>query len=170
MHWHGGQCLRRLVPNYAVVFRKTIYLPLITKTIKIRWTRHAGHCLRSRGELISDVFSWTSTHGRANAGWPAWTYIQQLCVDTGCSLEDLSEAMDNREGWLETVSDIRADGATWWWWWYNQNGYDQVFFAKLSMNEYSPNNFLYDVNFILNQRYRNFIILSGTLFNQNWYY
>ena len=21
VHWHGGQCLRRLVPNYAVVFR-----------------------------------------------------------------------------------------------------------------------------------------------------
>ena len=29
VHWHGGQCLRRLVPNYAVVFRLGwVYLPV----------------------------------------------------------------------------------------------------------------------------------------------
>ena len=31
------------------------HLPLITKTIQVRLTRHAGHCWRSRDELISDV-------------------------------------------------------------------------------------------------------------------
>ena len=31
------------------------HLPPITKTIKVRRTRHAGHCWRSRDELISDV-------------------------------------------------------------------------------------------------------------------
>ena len=31
------------------------YLPLITKTIQVRRTRHAGHCWRSRDELISDI-------------------------------------------------------------------------------------------------------------------
>ena len=31
------------------------HLPPITKTIQIRRTRHAGHCWRSRDELISDV-------------------------------------------------------------------------------------------------------------------
>ena len=39
---------------------------------------------------------------------------QQLCADTECSLEDLPEAMDDREGWRERVRDIRADGAIWW--------------------------------------------------------
>ena len=90
------------------------HLSPITKTIKIRQNRHVGHCWRSRDELISDVLLWTPSHGRAKAGWPAWTYIQQLCVDTGCSPEDLPEAMDNREGWQERVRDIGADGATWW--------------------------------------------------------
>ena len=89
------------------------YLPPIMKTIKVRRTRHAGHCWRSRDELISDVLLWTPTHGRANAGWPAPTYTKQLCVDKGCSPEDLPEAMDGR-GWRERVRDIRADGATWW--------------------------------------------------------
>ena len=36
--------------------------------------------------LISDVFLWTPSHGRANAGRPARTYIHHLCADTGCSL------------------------------------------------------------------------------------
>ena len=33
-------------------------------------------------------------------------------TDTGCSLQDLPEAMDNREGWWERVRVIHADGAT----------------------------------------------------------
>ena len=45
--------------------------PPITKTIQVRRTRHAGHCLRSRDELISDVLLLTPTHGRAKAGRPA---------------------------------------------------------------------------------------------------
>ena len=35
------------------------YLAPITKTIQVRRTRHAGHCWRSRDELISDVLQWT---------------------------------------------------------------------------------------------------------------
>ena len=35
------------------------YLPPITKTIQVRRARHAGHCWRSRDELISDVLLWT---------------------------------------------------------------------------------------------------------------
>ena len=47
--------------------KKQLYgpLPPITKTIQIRRTRHAGHCWRSRDELISDVLLWTPSHGRA---------------------------------------------------------------------------------------------------------
>ena len=92
------------------------HLPPITKTIQVRRTRHAGHCWRSRDQLISDVLLWTSSHGWAKAGWPARNCIQQLCADTGCNPEDLPEVMDDREGWRERVTDIRADGVTWRWW------------------------------------------------------
>ena len=88
------------------------HLPLITKTIKIRRTRHSGHCWRSRDELISDVLLWTPSHGRAKAGRPARTDIQQLCADTGCSPEDLPEATDVREAWQERVRNILADSGT----------------------------------------------------------
>ena len=94
------------------------HLPPITKTIQIRRARNAGHCWRSRDNLISDVLLWTPTYGRAKAGWPARTYIQQLYEDTGCSPEDLPEAMNDRDKWRERVRDIRASGTTWWWWSY----------------------------------------------------
>ena len=88
------------------------HLPLITKTIQVRRTRHAEHCWRSRDELISNVLLWTPSYGRAKAGRPARTYIQQLYEDTGCSPEDLSEAMNDSGEWRERVTDIRAGGTS----------------------------------------------------------
>ena len=82
--------------------------PAITKTIQVRLTRHAGHCWRSRNELISDVLLWTPTHGRAKAARPARTYIQQLCEDTGSCPEDLTEAMNDMETWWSKISLLPA--------------------------------------------------------------
>ena len=94
------------------------HLPPITKTIQVRRARHTGHCWRSSDELISDVLLWTPTHGRAKAGRPTRTYIQQLCEDTGCCPKDLPRAMNDREEWRERVRDICATSAIWWWWWF----------------------------------------------------
>ena len=64
-----------------------------------------------RGPRIS-VQAGTPTHGRAKAGRPARTYIQQLCQDTGCCPEDLPWATNDREKWRERVRDIRATSTT----------------------------------------------------------
>ena len=88
----------------------------IMKTIKITWTRHVGHCWRSRDKLISDVLLWTPSHGRAKAGHTGRTYIKQLCAIMRCSPEDLPEAMDDRKEWRERFRGICADGMTWWRW------------------------------------------------------
>ena len=92
------------------------HMPPITKTIQVRRTRHAGHHRMSRDEPISDVLLWTPTYGRAKAGRPTRTYIQQLCDDTGCSPEDLPKAMNDKEKWRESVGDICASNMTSWWW------------------------------------------------------
>ena len=94
------------------------HLSPITKTIQVRRTRHAGHCWRSKDELVSDVLPWTPTYGQAKAGGPALTYIQQLCEDTGCNPEDLQKAMNDWEKWRERVRDICAGGMTSSWWWF----------------------------------------------------
>ena len=90
------------------------HLSPIMKTIQVRQTRHMGHYWRSRDKPIRDILLWTPSHGWAKTGQPARIYIQQLCADTGCSLEDLAGAMDNREGWRERVREICAGGATAW--------------------------------------------------------
>ena len=92
---------KKLDGNYTRMFRAILnkswrqhptkhqlygHLPPITKVIQVRRTRHVGHCWRSRDEFISDVLVWTPTYGRAKAGRPARTFIQQLCEYTGCSL------------------------------------------------------------------------------------
>ena len=68
---------RRLDGNYTRMLRAVLnkswrqhptrlqlygHLPPITKTIQVRRTRHAGHCWRSKDELISDVLLWTPAH------------------------------------------------------------------------------------------------------------
>ena len=119
---------KKLDSNYTIMLRAILnkswrqhltrhqlygHQPRIMKTIQVRRTRHAGHCWRSRDELISDVLLWTPTYGRAKAGWPARTYIQQ---DMECSPEDLPEAMNDKEKWRERIRDIRARCTAWWWW------------------------------------------------------
>ena len=104
---------KKLDGNYARVLRAILNEPWrqrptrhqlyghllpIMNTIQARRTRPAGHCWRNRDELISDLLLWTPTYDR---GRPARTYIQQLYEDTGCSPEDLSEAMNDREKWRE---------------------------------------------------------------------
>ena len=92
------------------------HLTPITKAIQVRRTSYEGHCGRNKDELINDILRWTPSHGRAKARRPVRTYIQKFCADTGCSLEDLPGAMDDRDGWRERVRKIRAGGVTWWWW------------------------------------------------------
>ena len=82
------------------------------ETIQARQTRHAGHCWRSKDEIVSDVLLWTPAYGQSKAGWPARTYIQQLCDDTGCNPEHLPVAMNDWETWRERVRDIRASHMT----------------------------------------------------------
>ena len=88
------------------------HLPPITKNIQVIRTRHVGHCWRSRDGLISGIILWAPTYGLAKAGRPARTYIHQLCKDTGCSPENMPEAMNNREKCRERARDIRASSTT----------------------------------------------------------
>ena len=77
------ECSKKLDGNYTRMLRAILnkswwqhptrhqlygHLPPITKTIQVRQTRHAGHCWRSKDELISDVLLWTPADGQAKAG------------------------------------------------------------------------------------------------------
>ena len=88
------------------------YLELVGKIDCMQRDVKLKYMYNDKESYISDVLLWTPTYDRAKAGQLARTYIQQLCEDTGCSLEDLPEAMNDKEKWRERVRDIRASGMT----------------------------------------------------------
>ena len=108
---HDGNYTRILRPILNKFHKPALYghLPPITKTIHVRRTIHEGHCWGNKDDLMSNILQWTPSHGRAKAGGPARTYIQQLYADTGYSLEDFPESMDDRDWWRERVREIFAE-------------------------------------------------------------
>ena len=108
---HNYIRMLRVIPTKQQLYS---HLRPITKTIQVRRTRHAGHCWRSRDELINDVLQWTPSHGQAKAWRPARTYIQQLCANTGCNLKYfpglLAGPSGIRVGWgIETNGRFKAE-------------------------------------------------------------
>ena len=53
------------------------YIPSLT--IQVRRTRHAGHCLRSECEIISDFLLWTFTYRCDSIVRPARAETSALC-------------------------------------------------------------------------------------------
>ena len=72
-----------------------------------------GHYWRSKDELISEGLVWIPSHRCASVSRPTRTYLQKLCTDTGYRLDNLPEAMDDRDEWRERVREILAGSATW---------------------------------------------------------
>ena len=67
----------------------------------------------ARNELVNDVLQWTPSHEQASMGWSTRTYLQQLCTESRCSLEDLTEVMDYRDEWCERIREICTSCVMW---------------------------------------------------------
>ena len=83
-------------------------LPPVSTKIRERRLRFAGHCFRSKQELVSDVLLWEPKHGKRSVGAPSRTYVKQLIDDTGHLLEDLPTAMEDRNSWRSMVNSVRG--------------------------------------------------------------
>ena len=83
------------------------HLPLIMKTIQVRWIRHAGHYWRNKDELISDILLWTPSHGWAKARRQARIYIQQLCADNSREQWTIETGVERGSG--RSVLAVRHD-------------------------------------------------------------
>jgi len=82
-------------------------LPIST-TLKDRRLRFAGHCHRSKDELVSDLILWQPKHGKRTPGRPSRTFIDQLADDIGCARDDLPALMNDRMAWRERVNECRV--------------------------------------------------------------
>ena len=88
------------------------HLPPISITIQIRRARQAGQVLETEDKINKKRAS-LNTFTRTSVGRLAKTYLQHLCADPGCSLEDLPKAMDDRDEWRERIKEICSRGMTW---------------------------------------------------------
>jgi len=84
-------------------------IPTVSSLIRERRLRYAGHCFRSKDELISDIL-WNPRHGHRSAGRPKLTYT--ISRDTSMLPEDLRTAMLQRDVWKERVVLARATRPT----------------------------------------------------------
>ena len=96
--WQQHPTKRRLYGN----------LSPISSTIREQRLRFAGHCWRSKTELVSDLLLWTPKHGKSNRGRPFKTFVKQLEDDSGYLQEDLTRLMADRNRWREIVTACRA--------------------------------------------------------------
>ena len=66
------------------------------------------HCWRRKNELINKILTWVPKHGKRKRGRPAINYLDQIRNDTGMSIEELQNTMDDRDKWRKLVADVRA--------------------------------------------------------------
>ena len=78
--------------------------PPITKTIKIRRTRHAEHCWRSRDELISDVLLWTLSHY-----WAKQDDRLELTYSSSVPIRDIALKICRKQ-WMIKMGGERGSG------------------------------------------------------------
>ena len=84
----------KVTPHETTAIRPlSSYLKTIKKT-----TKTCGTQLENKNKLRSNVLQWILSPGRASVGRPLQTYQQQPCTDTGCYLDELAAAMDDKDG------------------------------------------------------------------------
>ena len=80
-------------------------LPQVTRKIRTRRLRMAGHCVRHDDLAVSNLILWEPAHGVASCGGPKHTYVDQLRRDTGLSSADeIRSCMKDRSVWRAIVA------------------------------------------------------------------
>ena len=83
-------------------------LPPITSKIKQRRLRLAGHCVRHKEEVASELILWETKSSKASRGRRRHTVIDSLITDTGLrSSNEIKTLMKDRAAWSGIVHSVR---------------------------------------------------------------
>ena len=74
-------------------------LPKVSKKIRDRRLRFAGHCCRSMEESISRLLLWRPKHGKKKDGGPTITYTDLLQQDIRLETPEVRTAMLDMSVW-----------------------------------------------------------------------
>ena len=119
-----SQLTKRLDGTYTRLLRKALNvswkqhmtnvelygeLPPVSEKIAMHRLRLAGHCVRHKEEMASDLVLWEPTHGRPSRGRKHLTYIDTLRKDTGLEdTKDIRNVMLDRNSWRDIVKNSRS--------------------------------------------------------------
>jgi len=85
-------------------------IPKLSDKIRTRRLKFAGHCLRSK-EIVADLVLWTPRHGKRRPGRPTATYLDMLRKDTGLGVDNLHQAMTDRDIWNAIIARDQKDSS-----------------------------------------------------------
>ena len=101
VEWYFDQIL------VAVSHQRAVVQPFgfISQTIQVRRAKHAGHCWKSKNELIKYVLLWTPTHGHTNFVQTLKWWMMEMDVEKGSRGSRLSTWLDDDDDdtWFYTV-------------------------------------------------------------------
>ena len=92
LHKDSTYCFEQILK--AVPYKTAAVQPL-TSHLTNHWCKMSRELLEKQRQ--TNILLWTQIHGHINMGWPAKTYIHQLCADTRCHLDNLPREMAMRE-------------------------------------------------------------------------
>ena len=114
---------------------RKVYMETIKECYELFWTKPGSNTPQNAATYLpsqksDELEKQGQNHKRLSFMDPnTWTHQcwpickdLQLCMDIGCGLEDLPEAMGDRDNWRENVREICSVDATWWWWWWGGGG------------------------------------------------
>ena len=87
--------------------RQRIYgtLPTISEVVRERRLRFAGHCYRAKDQAITNLVLWQLPTPHRNGARPL-SYTTTIIRDTGIRLEDLRNAMEDKDMWRSMVKHV----------------------------------------------------------------
>ena len=78
-------------------------LSKVSDKIRKRRLQFAGHCVRSSGQVVSDLVLWKPMHGKRSVGRPIMT-----CQDTGQTPAEIKTCMESRRARVwRAIIDVR---------------------------------------------------------------
>ena len=80
--------------NFLYILKRTSHKTAVVQLLTSYLKNHPN-----KERLITNILLRIPSHGHTSIDQPAKAYINQLCMDTGCSLEDLPNAIANRDIW-----------------------------------------------------------------------
>ena len=127
--WILMKCLEKKLDENDVAYcfeqilEAAVYITAVVQLLTSHLTYHPSKINKTCCAVLAkqwQTHKWYSpidtTHRQTSVEQPAKTDMHQLCVDTGCHVEDLLRMMTDKDRLWESFKGICTISMPWWWW------------------------------------------------------